>query len=176
MARALGGSLTPLDVTGAADLTPDFDILTPDGRHVALEVTSTADQAVLSLQATAFGKQWSAAGLTGSTGASTSPSRSVVTGQGTPVDESNRPPARRPGAQRRERQHRGLPLAFWTHPRIREQGADRDDGQDRRTWSPRMSSRLVPPIHHDSRCCTRRSVVASAPTSTKSTVSVGIQS
>jgi|GEM_PF-2010193 hypothetical protein len=63
VAAMLGGQITPLDVVGAADLTPDFDVVLDDGTHVALEITSTADRTVLSLVAAAFGKVWEAPGL-----------------------------------------------------------------------------------------------------------------
>lgn len=52
-AGVLGGQAVPRDVEGAPDATHDFDVVLPDGRRVALEVTSAADREVLSLLAAA---------------------------------------------------------------------------------------------------------------------------
>jgi hypothetical protein len=53
----------PLDVPGAPDLTPDFEVVLAVGRRIVLEVTSTRDKAVLAVLATAFRKEWDGPGL-----------------------------------------------------------------------------------------------------------------
>jgi hypothetical protein len=62
VALYLSGRETATDVPGAGDMTVDFDVLLPDGPTVGLEVTSSADEKVLSLLA-AGSRQWSASGL-----------------------------------------------------------------------------------------------------------------
>jgi hypothetical protein len=57
VASHLGGTARPLDVAGAPEMTCDFDIEFADGHDAALEVTSSREGAVLSLLATAFGRE-----------------------------------------------------------------------------------------------------------------------
>jgi hypothetical protein len=62
VATALHGTFRPLDVEGAPGMTPDFQVQLGE-RRIALEVTSTRGKAVLSVLATAFGKEWEGPGL-----------------------------------------------------------------------------------------------------------------
>lgn len=63
VASALDGKLIPRDVEGAPELTYDFDVVLPGHRTVALEVTSSADEMVLSLLAQAYKRRWNVPGL-----------------------------------------------------------------------------------------------------------------
>src|SRR6202034_1109771 len=63
VAAGLGGHSVPPDVPSAPPMTPDFNVILDDGTCVALEVTSTRDERVLALLATAFGRPWPATGL-----------------------------------------------------------------------------------------------------------------
>jgi hypothetical protein len=63
VARLLGGVATALDVDGAPDMTPDFDVALSNGLHVALEITSSRDEAVIGLVNAALSKTWEADGL-----------------------------------------------------------------------------------------------------------------
>ncbi len=62
VASRLGGEAKPRDIPGAPDATYDFDICLPDGRNIALEVTSAADPELLSMRA-AQGRVWKAPSL-----------------------------------------------------------------------------------------------------------------
>ena len=64
VAAFVKGTVEPRDVEGAPDATHDFDIVSRAGQRVALEVTAAADHARLSLDAAAFGKEWTAPTLT----------------------------------------------------------------------------------------------------------------
>jgi hypothetical protein len=63
VALYLPGHETAKDVPGAGDMTVDFDVLLPDGLTVALEITSSADEKVLSLLAAGGRREWWAPGL-----------------------------------------------------------------------------------------------------------------
>jgi len=63
VARQLGGQEQARDVGGAPPSTHDFDIKLPDGRLIALEVTSAADGAIEALRNLAFGREWKAPSL-----------------------------------------------------------------------------------------------------------------
>jgi hypothetical protein len=60
VAQQVGGKLVALDVLGAPDATHDLDVLLPDGRRIALEVTSAGDEAVEALRREALGRVWEA--------------------------------------------------------------------------------------------------------------------
>ena len=64
VAHYLSGSEIPKDVPGAPDMTVDFEVVLPDSRTIALEVTTAADGKVLSLLAAGSKREWSAPGLT----------------------------------------------------------------------------------------------------------------
>ena len=63
VARQLGGQERARDVADAPPVTHDFDIELPDGRLIALEVTSAADGAIEALRNLAFGREWRAPSL-----------------------------------------------------------------------------------------------------------------
>jgi hypothetical protein len=63
VAAALDGRCVPRDVDGAPDATHDFDIELADATRIALEVTSSADEKVLSLLNAASRREWPGPGL-----------------------------------------------------------------------------------------------------------------
>src|SRR5271155_2885845 len=65
VAAQVGGTPVARDVLGAQDRTHDLDIELPDGRCIALEVTSPADPELVSMRAAA-GKPWPAPSLSAS--------------------------------------------------------------------------------------------------------------
>jgi hypothetical protein len=62
VARQLGGTPIARDVPGGAEGTHDLDVELPDGRRIALEVTSAGDEGIESLRSAAF-KVWKAPSL-----------------------------------------------------------------------------------------------------------------
>lgn len=65
VASVLGGEVIPRDVEGAADGTRDFDVVLPNGEHVALEVTAAENPGLRSMLKAAYGRSHPAPGLKG---------------------------------------------------------------------------------------------------------------
>lgn len=63
LAKALDGRRVACDIAGAPDGTHDFEIEVSDGPRIALEVTSSADEKVLSLLSAALKREWLGPGL-----------------------------------------------------------------------------------------------------------------
>lgn len=58
VAQLLGGHADPQDVPGAPSATVDFNVVLPEGRVVALEITAAADSDVVAETVAAFGREW----------------------------------------------------------------------------------------------------------------------
>ena len=63
VAAYLDGNPEARDVEGAPDKTHDFDVVLRTGQRIALEVTAAVDEARVSLEHAAFGKDWFGATL-----------------------------------------------------------------------------------------------------------------
>lgn len=63
VAKTLGGQLVWKDRPGAPDGTHDFDVLLPDGKRIALEVTTSTIESVLSLWDAVGKRSWEAPSL-----------------------------------------------------------------------------------------------------------------
>lgn len=64
VAQQVGGAKAiPRDVPGAPNGTHDLDVELPDGRVIAVEVTSARKAKLVSIYATAFGRRWEAPSL-----------------------------------------------------------------------------------------------------------------
>jgi hypothetical protein len=56
VAQLLAGHEDPQDVPGAPSATVDFNVIVPDGRLAALEITTAADADVVAETVAAFGQ------------------------------------------------------------------------------------------------------------------------
>ncbi len=63
LAAQLGGTARALDVPGAAERTPDLEVVIADGRTIAVEITTAADEAIEALHRLAIEREWPAPSL-----------------------------------------------------------------------------------------------------------------